>query len=92
MMYRILINIAEFHYDFGLIDYDEFNERVGIVLWLFDELERDPRNASEEATEPKKISDSKGERIQESIVSKIDSSKLKLKNDDNWLEFLCLGL
>lgn len=38
-MRNTLIILAELHYEFGLIGYDEFKERIQVALWLNDEME-----------------------------------------------------
>ncbi|WP_033024276.1 hypothetical protein [Pseudoalteromonas sp. TB64] len=38
-MRNTLIRLAKIHYDIGLIDYDELNERIGVALWLAEELD-----------------------------------------------------
>lgn len=91
-MYRTLVNLAEIHYELGLIDYDEFNERVGIALWLSDGLDVDPRDGSEGITESNNLDGSEREKNQDSVIAKIDSGKSNVENDESWLEFLCLGV
>ena len=57
-MHRTLINLAEIHYNFGLIGHDEFRERIRVALWLADAhpgSELDPRKDSDEKTPTKKL-------------------------------------
>ena len=91
-MRNTLISLAHIHYEIGVIDYNELNERIGVALWLADEQEefvKDPRSDSEENSLPNET----GEYENEPVITTIKESKNKSsRNDENWLEFLCLGL
>lgn len=54
-MLECLLNLARLHYQFGLIDLDEYNERCSIAFWLDDNNEEaaDPRDES--LIEPEKM-------------------------------------
>ena len=79
-MHKTLLNLSKFHYELGLIDYDEFNERINVALWLSDKLEVDPRDN----TKSQEQNERNSEQGDEIIVSKIDT---KSKNNENWLGF-----
>lgn len=86
-MIETLINLAELHYEFGLIDYDEFNERYGVALWLSDELPQDvvdPRLDNEENYKEAERSEEEKEQGVKSTTSKNDGQ--------DWLEFLFNGV
>jgi len=91
-----LIRLAEIHYSTGLINHDELNERIGVALWLADELDDynlDPRSEPDEDSTPNELEEYDGEKPQEPIIAKIDGSNHKsANNDENLLEFLCLRL
>ncbi|MCD6115408.1 hypothetical protein J7K93_00190 [bacterium] len=95
-MKNTLIILAELHYEFGLIGYDEFNERIKVALWLNDEVEcpvTDPRDQYEEDVVRKNNETTENEELSDSVVSTIDGGETNnIKNEDNWLEFLCLGI
>lgn len=93
-MRNFLINMAEFHQGIGMISHDEFWERVQVALWLTDNTEEssDPRESSAEDAEPKR---EKHEDFDEGspVVLKISDGKgSSSSNDENWMEFLCLGI
>lgn len=93
-MRNFLIHMAEIHHQLGMINHDEFWERVEVARWLSDdpEVNSDPRGTQEEEA------DLKGERHEDlgesdSIISKIDGgNRNSTSNDENWMEFLCLGV
>ena len=90
-MRNTLITLAEIHYALGFIGYDELNERIGVALWLSDEAEdhvNDPRNDSEDDSPPNE----KYEYNDSVIVKTGDCRANQQEKDDNWIEFLCLGL
>ena len=85
-----LITLAQLHYDFGLINYEEFNERFGVALWLADELPSsviDPRNESIEYSEERETCE-KTESISQYGVS----YTIHKDNREGWLEFLFAGI
>lgn len=90
-MQNTLIKLAEIHYEFGTINHDEFNERVRVALWLADELDDsaiDPRASTEEDSVINENNNTNG-----SVIAIIhDSNDTLDKNDENWIEFLCLGV
>jgi len=90
-MENTLITLAEFHYELGFIGHDEYQERVHVALWLSDKLDgSDPRL---ESSKEEVINDRKSfEPEDEAVVLKDTSGKGGLAgNEDDWLEFLCLG-
>jgi len=95
-MRNTLITLAHIHYEVGIIDYDEFNERIGIALWLSDELEdsdMDPRVDSEEESISNEMEESDGYDSSKPVTTTIiDGENKSRKNDKNWIEFLCLGI
>lgn len=93
-MRNFLINMAEFHHELGMISHDEFKERVHVALWLSDHTEDspDPREGSVEDDVPE---GGKHEGVDENslVTSKINDGKGGSgSNDENWMEFLCLGV
>lgn len=93
-MRNFLINMAETHHQLGVISHDEFWERVEVTLWLSDETETssDPREGLEEEAD---LEEERHENFGEcdSVISKIrDGSSGSGQNDENWMEFLCLGV
>ena len=93
-MRDFLINIAEIHYQLGMISHDEFRERFDVAMWLSDDapMDSDPREGliEDNNSEEERHGDS-GE--DGSMVSKIkDGTGTSISNDDNWLEFICLGI
>ena len=93
-MKDFLINLAQFHHELGMISYDEFRERVQVAFWLLDDVEKssDPREGSAVDAESE---EEKHEDVDErgSITSKINDGKGSSgNNDENWIEFLCLGI
>ena len=88
-MESTLIILAEFHYEFGFIGYDEFRERIDVAMWLSDEGDRnDPRLDSEE--EPAPNDKENGEDQSESVISRPSSGRNSSDGDEE--EFLCLGV
>ncbi|MDH4394624.1 MAG: hypothetical protein QE278_02990 [Limnobacter sp.] len=93
-MRTFLINMAEVHHQLGLISHDEFWERREVALWLSEdnEVRSDPRVILGE--DAKLVEDSNedfGENA--SVISKISNGKGgPSENDENWIEFLCLGV
>src|SRR5690554_6824384 len=93
-MRNFLINMAEIHHQLGLISHDECWERIEVALWLSDDAEvnSDPRGRLGEGVNPE---DEPHEDFDESdsMVSKIrEGSGNSNRNDENWMEFLCLGI
>lgn len=82
-MHNTLINIAEIHYEYGIINFDELNERVNIALWLSDKIDIDPRNDSEDTIKQPYLDDTENNLNQELMIDKTDNSRPKLKNDEN---------
>lgn len=82
-MIEILINLADLHYKFGLIDYDEFNERYEVALWLADESCQDVVDPRADGTESCDETEGSGDDV-ESRVECITSKE----NEQDWLEFL----
>lgn len=94
-MRNTLITLAEIHHDFGFIGFDEFNERIHISLWLSDELKEytdDPRVDSEDSLLSDEINESEENDLNNSVLAKITDNTTQKQNNENWLEFLCLGL
>lgn len=93
-MRNLLITLAEIHYEFGLIEKDELNERIGVALWLAEELDDsvgDPRNDEEQCqSESEEIESSAQNPLVESSVDR--GNEAQNTNVENWLEFLCLGV
>lgn len=93
-MQNFLINMAEIHHKLGMISHDELWERVEVALWLTGDTEvsPDPRENLGEGTDPEEESPEKlGES--DSVISKIsDVNGGSINNDENWMEFLCLGV
>tara|TARA_B110000211_G_scaffold212168_1_gene251629 strand:+ start:2305 stop:2859 length:555 start_codon:yes stop_codon:yes gene_type:complete len=90
-MRNTLIRLAEIHYDIGLIDYDELNERIGVALWLAEELDDpnlDPRTELGEEPSFNEFEESDSNNPEEFVKAKVDGSN----DNENWLEFLCLGI
>lgn len=91
-MTNFLINMAEIHHQLGFISHDEFWERVEIAQWLSDEAGEtaDPREIGVEVDPEEEINKDVGD---DSIISKISEGNEGFSNnDENWLEFLCLGI
>lgn len=86
--------MAEVHHQLGVINHDEFCERVEVALWLSDDAEvsSDPRESVGEGLDPEEEShEDDGES--DSIISKIsDGNGGSSKNNENWMEFVCLGV
>lgn len=93
-MRNYLIHMADIHHQLGMISYDEFWERVEVARWLSDDQEgnADPRSSQEEGPcQEEERSANIGES--DSIDAKIDGGNGgSASNDENWLEFLCLGI
>lgn len=91
-MHNVLINLADFHYELGLIGYDEYVERIEIGYWLsdsfhFSEHSRDPRYDVEESLNIKERE--KPDVYDESIgVEAIDSES---DSSEYYIKFICLG-
>ncbi|WP_335901491.1 hypothetical protein ACOI2Q_07030 [Shewanella algae] len=85
-MRDLLINLAELHFEFGLIGRDELNERISVALWLNEELLSDvidPRNENSEGDESH----------YDEIEGKEAGVTVSLKeNSDDWIEFLFNGV
>lgn len=90
-MENTLITLARFHFELGIIGYDEYVERVEVALWLsgHGEINTDPRLDSEED-----IWDEEKEHKEEEfepVFTRQSPGKLN-ENMDNRLEIVCLGL
>lgn len=89
---NFLINLAELHFMFGFIGIDEFHERMEVACWLDDENDSvsDPRctddNDSQCKEDIKPQGNDNGERESPNVTIS------QTGRDDNWLEFLCLGI
>lgn len=93
-MHRILINLAEIHYEFGLISHDEYHERIHVALWLADThpgCELDPRTDSDEETPKNSEYESEYNDKQGAVIARTGSGHSTQKDNENWLEFICLG-
>jgi len=93
-MRNFLINMAKFHHQLGMISHDELWERVEVALWLSDDAEAsyDPRKSLGDGVDPEEEShEDVGES--DSMITKIsDGNGGSSKNNENWIEFLCLGV
>ena len=94
-MQSTLMTLAKIHYELGLIDYDEFNERFGVALWLTEKLPVDivdPRDGDKNNNSPINEDDTPSEPEQPSITTTFEINGVNPKDDDeNWLELLCLN-
>jgi hypothetical protein len=92
---KTILFLARLHYDFGLIGYDEFVERIKIAEWLIDEGNgqmNDPRDQNEEVV-PHSNEEVVDISISETVVSQIDGGEAPgISNEENWLEIICLGI
>jgi hypothetical protein len=95
-MFYTLVTLAEIHYWLGIIDFNEFNERIGVALWLADEHPdhvNDPRLDSDNEVSRKTDENEEYSNLKEPVKASINENNTKTnKNDENWLEFLCLGI
>ena len=88
-MKNTLIRLAETHYEFGLIDFAELDERIDVALWLADELPAsviDPRDDSIKHSDEDLEDTKEDNAIQPGVSSTISNS-----NDDDWLELTLLN-
>lgn len=93
-MKNTLINLAEFHFAFGLIGIDEFRERIEVALRI------DGERGS--ANDPRRIDGNDLSSEQDTdlgiddVLSYPDDKQVGVVNSQasenkDWLEFLCLG-
>ena len=86
-----LITLAQFHYELGFIGYDEYKERIQIALWLADEAHAiDPRFDGDE--ESNLNVREQNEDIEKSVITRPTNNNASIDDDENNLEFLCLGV
>lgn len=88
-MHRTLINLAEIHYDFGLIGHDEYRERIRVALWLADAQsgsEFDPRTDSDEEIPENNEYESEHNDKQGTVITRTDGGQPTQKDNDNWIE------
>lgn len=93
-MHRTLINLAEIHYDFGLIGHDEYRERIRVALWLADAQsgsEFDPRTDSDEEIPENNEYESEHNDKQGTVITRTDGGQPTQKDNDNWIELVCFG-
>lgn len=81
-MKSFLINLAKSHYSLGLINTNEFNERIAVANWLSDEIKRDSyqKQSEEKSTEVFEYD--------EDLLT--HSTTTPLSHDDEWFQFVCL--
>lgn len=93
-MHRTLINLAELHYELGLIGHDELIERVRIARWISEETSdsnADPRGTpSTPSQERSEVPELEAE-YHEEVPAVAIIRRLRTSPDDNWMELVCLG-
>lgn len=93
VMQNTLITLAHIHFEVGIIDYDELNERINVALWLSDEQEefaKDPRSDPEENIEQNKSENDENEIVITTI--KENKNKSSRNEDERAMGIICLGL
>ncbi|MGL6604485.1 hypothetical protein [Aeromonas hydrophila] len=90
-MENTLITLARFHYELGIIGYDEYKERIEVSLWLSDygEISADPRLGGDEDIQDESREPNEDELDPEHVRSYTGKTGDKT---DNRLEIVCLGL
>lgn len=90
-MGNTLITLAIFHYELGMIGYDEYKERIEVSLWLSGdgEISADPRLGCDEDIKDESREPNEDELDPEHVHSYTGKTG---DETDNRLEILCLGL
>lgn len=93
---RVLETLAIFHYELGLIGRAEYEERIEIADWLSRDSTGksiDPRidaaDSEEAPFDNEKPKEYEGEAVEASIRGTPSNPNA---NDDDWIQFLCLGV
>lgn len=83
-----MINLAEMHYEYGLIGISEYVERCDIAAWLYEKKlsGSDPRSANDE---PEQEADHENQSINQSVTSRQSTSTSS--DDPEYIEFLFMG-